>query len=241
MLYFDEYGKENKEIIVFLCGAGVLDTFYHFYELKKEYRLIIPHLPGVGENASKIYDPEKTVEELIELIESFNVKVGIIGHSLGGQIALRLLNKKADLFKYGIILSAEVIIDQKMIKLYTSLSSIQTSLMKMDCLVKLQCSYWHFPKDVVLRMCKYLKNSTKEVYASYFEKTLDLNELDYLNIEVPMLAICGKSELKSMKESLKLLGNNVHCKTVMAKGNHDFVMRNHKELMKIIGKYIKEY
>ena len=241
MLYYDEYGKENEEIIVLLSGAGVLDTFYHFYALDKVYHLVVPHLPGTGVNASKVYDPEKTTKDLIELIESFNTKVGIIGHSLGGQLTLRLLDKRGDLFKYAVILSAEVIADKRMIKLYTSMASLQTSLMKMDWLVKLQCVYWGFPIDVARKMCKYLKNSTKEVYASYFERTLELKELDYQNIKVPMMAICGKSELKSMKDSLKLLSKNENCKTMMIKGSHDFVMRNHKELLKIIIEYIKEH
>ena len=53
MLYYDEYGKENEEIIVLLSGAGVLDTFYHFYALDKVYHLVVPHLPGTGVNASE--------------------------------------------------------------------------------------------------------------------------------------------------------------------------------------------
>lgn len=241
MICYDEYGKDNDEIIIFLPGAGVLDTFYHYYYLEKEYRLIVPHLPGTGENASVIYDPKKTTEELIKLIESFNTKVGIIGHSLGGQLVLRLLDKRQDLFKYAIILSAEVTVDKKIIKLYTSLSKAQTSLMKIDWLIKIQCAYWGFPHGVAVKMCKYLKNTTADVYASFFERMLDINELNYQNISVPMLAICGKSELRSMKESLKLLGKNKNCKTLMIKGNHDFVMRKHQYLSIIISEYIKEF
>ena len=50
-----------------------------------------------------------------------------------------------------------------------------------------------------------------------------------------MYAICGSKEVKDMKISLNLLYENPHCKTmVLKKANHDFPMRNARELNKIL-------
>lgn len=90
MLHYDEYGSPNHPTILLLPGAGALDTFNQQYVFADSYRLLVLHLPGSGKASGVVYDPHKTTQELLELIQSLHQKVGVIGHSLGAQIAVRL-------------------------------------------------------------------------------------------------------------------------------------------------------
>lgn len=56
-----------------------------------------------------MYEPEKTKQELYELISSLRKdKVGVIGHSLGGQMAVMLVSEHPELFCFAVFLSAWV-------------------------------------------------------------------------------------------------------------------------------------
>ena len=87
MIQFDEYGNRNNPTILLLHGAGALDTFTRQYCFANKYHLVVPHLPGAGENAYIPYLPAETISLLHELIKSLHKEnIGVVGHSLGAQI-----------------------------------------------------------------------------------------------------------------------------------------------------------
>lgn len=103
MLYYDEYGSKENPTILLLHGAGALDIFCGQYCFSDKYHLVVPHLAGAGKAAAEIYEPEKTVEELFTLIKTLHKKqIGIIGHSLGAQIAILLVSKRPELFNFAV-------------------------------------------------------------------------------------------------------------------------------------------
>ena len=109
MLYYDEYGNKENPTILLLHGAGALDTFCRQYCFSDKYHLVVPHLAGAGKAAAEIYEPEKTVEELFTVIKTLHKnRIGVIGHSLGGQIAIMLVSKNPELFNFAVFLSAWV-------------------------------------------------------------------------------------------------------------------------------------
>ena len=119
MLHYDEYGSINNPTILLLHGAGALDTF----GFGDRYHLIVPHLPGAGKAADKIYEPENTTKELFALIDSLHKeRIGVIGHSLGGQIAIMLVSRKPERFHFAVFLSAWVNPRPKTIQMYCSAS-----------------------------------------------------------------------------------------------------------------------
>lgn len=232
MITFDEYGNRNNPSILFLHGAGALDTFTRQYVFAENYHLVVPHLPGAGKNASVPYEPEETISLLHELIVSFNKdKIGIVGHSLGAQIAIRLVTKYPQYFSFAVFLSAWVNPKPGTIHFYTKFSTLCTKLFHWPMLIHMQAKYWHYTKAQSNTMASYAKQITPEVFSSYFEHTLDLSTLPaYQNIAIPMYAFIGKYEVGDMKKSLHLLSTNPHCKTAVLKGSHDFPMRNAKQL-----------
>ena len=236
MIHFDEYGNRNNPTILLLHGAGALDTFTQQYVFAQNYHLIIPHLPGAGMNAGVVYQPEETISLLHELIKSLHKdKIGVVGHSLGAQIAIMLVAKHPQYFSFAVLLSAWVNPKQNNIRMYTRFSKLATHMFRRSWLIHLQAKYWHYTKEQAETMAAYAKNITPEVFSSFFEYTLDLSTLpEYKNINIPMYAFIGRLEVKDMKTSLALLSENIHCSTKLLNGSHDFPMRNAKQLNSLL-------
>lgn len=244
MLYYYECGKRENPTILLLHGAGALDTFCRQYCFSDEYHLVVPHLAGSGESADMIYEPETTIEELFTLIENLHKKqIGVIGHSLGGQIAIMLVSRRPELFNFAVFLSAWVNPKPKTIRTYCSLAGLSAKMLHWRWLVLLQGKYWHYSKEQANNMAEYSKRVTSQVYRSFFENTLDISNLpEYQKVTVPMLAICGSKEVRDMKTSLTLLAQNRNCQTITLQGaNHDFPMRNAEQLNPILKKFISQY
>ena len=232
MIQFDEYGNRNNPTILLLHGAGALDTFTRQYCFTNKYHLVIPHLPGAGENAHIPYLPAETISLLHELIKSLHKEnIGVVGHSLGAQIAIMLVAKYPQYFSFAVFLSAWVNPKAQTIRMYTRFSRLTAMMFQWSWLIHLQAKYWHYTKEQAETMAAYAKNITPEVFSSFFENTLDLSTLpEYKNIAIPMYAFAGKYEVKDMKKSLVLLSENKYCLTKVLHGSHDFPMRNSKQL-----------
>lgn len=196
---------------------------------------------GAGKSADIVYDPDVMKQELFELIDSLHKKkIGIIGHSLGGQLAIMLVCERQNQFSFAVFLSAWVNPNPKTVKMYCSLAGIAAKMLHIKWLVRFQGKYWNYTKEQVNYMTDYLKFITPQVYQSFFAHTLDLRNVPaYLSIKVPMLAICGSGEVKDMKLSLDILGKNTCCQTmILPKAGHDFPMRNSKELNVVLNDFL---
>lgn len=243
MLYYDEYGNKENPTILLLHGTGALDTFCGQYCFSDKYHLVVPHLAGAGKAAGEIYEPQKTVEELFTLIKALHKKrIGVIGHSLGGKIAIMLVSKQPELFNFAAFLSAWVNPKPKTIRRYCSLAGLSAKMLHWRWLVQFQGKYWNYAREQVNNMAEYSKQITPQVYRSFFSNTLDLSKLpEYQAVTIPMLAICGSKEVRNMKISLTLLARNPNCQTMILQGaNHDFPMRNAKQLNPMLEKFISE-
>jgi pimeloyl-ACP methyl ester carboxylesterase len=241
MLYFDEYGKKENPTILLLHGAAALDTFCNQYCFSEKYHLIVPHLYGAGKSADKVYEPEMMKKELFTLIDSLHKdKVGVIGHSLGAQIAVMLVCERPEQFNFAVFLSAWVNPNAKAIRMYCSLAGLTVRMLHWKWLVCFQGKYWHYTSERAKYMAEYSKQLTPQIYKSFFENTLDLRKLPaYPNINVPMLAICGSKEVKDMKISLDMLGSNPHCQAmILPRAGHDFPMRKATVLNPILERFI---
>ena len=244
MLYFDQYGNIENPTILLLHGAGALDTFSNQYYLSEKYHLVIAHLHGAGKSVSVAYDPNAIKHELFELIKYLNKdKIGVIGHSLGAQIAIGLVCEHQELFNFAIFLSAWVNPKPSTVKSYCRFSTITANIIHWKWLIRLQGKYWNFTKQQADYMAEYSKQIIPNVYKSFFTNTLELSKLPaYKSVAIPMYAICGSKEVKDMKTSLDILAENPYCETLILNGaNHYFPMRNAKELNQILEKIICKY
>lgn len=243
MLHCDTYGDEKKSTILLLHGAGVVDTFRGQYPLAEQYHLVVPHLYGAGEAADRVYDTEALTDELLELVDSLGKEqIGLMGHSLGAQLAVMLVCRRPERFAFAVFLSAWVDPQPGMVKAYCAMAGAAARMLHIRPLVRLQGKYWHFSQEQTAYLVAYSQKITPDVYRSFFANTLDLRRLPaYASVRIPMLAVCGSGEIRDMKRSLKLLGENPCCKTlVLPKAGHDFPMRREQTLNELLMDFLEQ-
>lgn len=242
-MYYDEYGEREKHTIVFLHGAGATDTFCNQYCFQDKYHLVVPHLYGCGKEVEENYEPEKTIKALAELIKGIGKdKVTLVGHSLGGELAVAMVSQYEYLFDKAAFLSAWVCATQKSIDKYIKIARYSSFTLKLGLLVRLQAKYWHYTKQQEDFMVEYSRKITPEQYMAWFKNRIYLDEYtNYSNINIPMLAVCGKKEVKEIIRSMEELGSrNPNCKTILLDNvNHDFPLRQANLINPILLSFIE--
>ncbi len=102
-IYYEDSGG-NQEVLV--CIHGFISSSWSWHplinQLKKHFRVIAFDLPGFGKTKAALhykYTLSHYGETTIALIEKLNLKnVHLVGHSLGGQIALQAVKLNPNLF-----------------------------------------------------------------------------------------------------------------------------------------------
>ncbi len=243
MLHYDEYGSKDNPTILLLHGAGALDTFSQQYCFAGQYHLVVPHLPGAGQAADEIYEPEAAVQALLALAGHLDQqKIGVIGHSLGAQLAIRLVCARPEKFRFAVFLSAWAAPNPKTVRRYCALAGVAAKLLHWKWLVRLQGRYWNYSAEQADTMAAYSGRITPRGYRAFFANTLELSKLPaYPAVRLPMLAICGSRETRGVKASLAMLAQNPCCRTVILRGaNHDFPMRSAARCNPILEEFILE-
>ena len=99
-------GREDAPAMLLLHGAAACDCFAGQYDcLSAHFRLFIPHLPGAGEAVGEIYDRETTLRDLTALIETLPRPLCLMGHSIGGELAVALVARGPERFSRAVVLS----------------------------------------------------------------------------------------------------------------------------------------
>lgn len=98
-IYYSDQGKGQTVVFLhgFLCSSKIWKDYAQ--ELKKRYRVIIPDLPGHGKSDSigYLHSMELMADCIFELLRNLKIrKAQYIGHSMGGYIALAILEKYPD-------------------------------------------------------------------------------------------------------------------------------------------------
>jgi len=93
--YIVEAGRQNKQVIVLVHGLGDLasDTWNGIIpELAKQFHVVSFDLPGFGRSskANLLYSPDSYAAFIDFVVSRFTQeKIMLVGHSLGGNLALR--------------------------------------------------------------------------------------------------------------------------------------------------------
>lgn len=243
MLKFKEYGNKENPTVILLHGAGVLHTFSHQLELASRYHLVIPELPGAGDLAGRLFDPEWTDNALLDLVRRLGGEPVILaGHSLGAQIALRFALRHPELTVKAAILSAWINPRTRSVHRYIALARPAASLLHCAWLVRLQGMYWRLSHDETGDLVSQSKRITPAVYASFFRNTLQLRDYpEYRDLRIPILAVCGSRETRDMKRSLAMLQENPHCRTLVLSGaGHDYPLRFPERLNPLLESFFEE-
>ena len=238
-MFFDAYGEATKPPLVLLHGAALLDTFSHQYEaLTEHFHVLVPHLPGAGEAVTEAYDPQATTDALAEWITSLNVgKVAIMGHSIGGQLAVKLVSEHPALFSRAVFLSAWVCSTEASARSFAAMARMSYGAIKNAKLLRMQAKYWDLSPEQTEKLVSYSPRIPLQTYVGFYENRVHLSALrGYADVKIPMLAMCARGETGQMKASTRALGEqNTNCLTVLfPQGSHDFVLQKHKLLNPIL-------
>ncbi len=241
-MVFDQYGKTNSPVLVLLHGAAALDTFANQYDmLADHFRVLVPHLPGAGSAAAEPYDPQQVCDALADWIASLNVgKVALMGHSIGAELAFRLVCEHEALFSRAVFLSPWLTASVRSAKLYTAIARLTHPSLKRESLLHMQTKYWHLNEEQAQKLVAYSARIPLGTYVAFFERRTHLvDEPRYSSVSIPMLAMCAKGDTRETKASVRALGENKNCLTVIfPMGSHDFVLRCAGRLNPILLDYL---
>lgn len=231
-MVFDAYGDQANPVLVLLHGAALLETFAHQYDLlASRFRVLVPHLPGAGDAAEEAYDPQKTADSIAEWIAALPVdKVMLMGHSVGAELAVKLVCEHEALFSRAVFLSPWLLASAQSVRLYCGIARLSYGAVKNKRLLRMQGQYWQFTPEQTDRLVTYSPRIPLETYVSFYEKRIYLSELTQFDqVNIPMLAMCARGETAETKASVRALGEqNANCLTVIfPRGSHDFVLREH--------------
>jgi pimeloyl-ACP methyl ester carboxylesterase len=228
-MYFDHYGKEDLPVLVLLHGAAALDTFAgHYAALSEHFRVLVPHLPGAGQAAADSYEPQAVCDALAEWISSLGAgKVALMGHSVGAELAFKLVCEHESLFSRAVFLSPWLMAGAGSTKLYTAMARMTYKSIRNEKLIRMQAKYWNLSPEQADKMAAYSPKIPLDTYVSFFEKRIHFSdEPGYESVSLPMLAMCSKGDSAETKASIAALGENKNCLTVIFPlGSHDFVLR----------------
>ena len=234
-MFFDAYGDAKNPTLVLLHGAAALDTFAHQYDLlARRFHVLVPHLPGAGEAAAEAYDPQATADSLAEWISSLAVgKVLVMGHSVGAELAVKLVSEHEALFSRAVFLSPWLYASERSASRFAKFARMSYGAIKNTSLSRLQAKYWGFTPEQTEKMVAYSPRIPLETYVAFYEQRIHLSKLfGYAGVQIPMLAMCARGETAETKQSIRALGEqNTNCLTVIfPQGSHDFVLRNYELL-----------
>nr|WP_320024240.1 alpha/beta hydrolase [uncultured Acetobacterium sp.] len=210
MKYY-EYGDRNSPSVMLIHGAGWSYWLYlqEARLLQHKYHVILPVIDGHGEEADVPYtSTEKIAEQLLDYIDdNCDGKLfALSGVSLGGQIAIELLSRRANLAEKAIIESGLCIPQPFLLKysrfVYKFLGKLIFSKKFNQWALKIMPKEMHLPDEIAalyLRDIPAVKVETmNQVFETYYQYELKNSLKDS---QVDLIYWYGGKEMSCIKQS----------------------------------------
>ena len=241
-MYYEEYGSENQQCIVFLHAANYVHVFDRQYELSSKYHLYIPHIMGYGKEADKVFSTDKAVESLVEFIENIEKKVLLVGFSLGAQLGYSIVSKRPDLLNGAILISPWLIKEEPMLSKVVDMNIKQLKLFQNKAI----CSFIGLVNGMNKEMRQEFVNQMQQVSIETVTHVVDNNitlesQPDFSDANIPILALAGGKEQMEVTESVKKMSKiNPNCQyEIWSKAAHNIPPMYSKQLIEKIESYMK--
>lgn len=216
VLYFDEYGKGNEEIIVFLHGYGNVHSFRKQYCLQEYYHIFVPHLLGFGNSANEIFDINDQVKRLAEFTNQLDRRVNLVGFSLGATVAIKMLSEYPHFFKKAILVSPYLLGDKKLLKEQTEGAMKGAKIMRNRLLGPVAAVLSGVPKEIRKDFVCGMRNIKDETVVNAFNNGVRLDKIKkFSEVSIPVIVVVGGKEHDIMKDSARgLCSLNNNCNYV---------------------------
>lgn len=228
MINYEEYGNSDNPTIVMLHGANLVHSFVMQYKLKDNYHLVIPHITGYGKEAGTVFTTEKALADILELIESLNTKVTLVGFSLGAQLAFVLASQHQELFNAVIAISPWLIKDKDYVKKIAELNRKNFKLYKSKFMVRIMGKSSKLDKEQTAELVEHCQALQLDSLINSVDNGIDISKYpEFADVKIPFIAICGAKEQSIVTDSLKKLKEvNPSCETeVWDKAAHNIPVK----------------
>lgn len=212
-MQIEELGKENDKTIVMLHGAHFVHTFGRQYALAEKYHIIVPHIMGFGNHTNEVFDTDACVKELAEYIKSLNVKVCIVGFSLGAQLAFKLVSEDEELFNSAMIVSPWLIKDESML-----IEVYKANIKQLHALQnRFLCGFTGIMNGLPPKQCKefisQMQNVTEETVHNMVYNGITIeSEPEFAAVSIPVIAVAGAKESRALTDGVKKMADiNANC------------------------------
>lgn len=209
-IYYAESGNKDAPTIVFIHGGGISGWMWaKQVEYFKDYHCIVPDLPEHGqslhEGVMSIPDCALRIADLIERTAN-DKKAHVIGHSLGGKVAVELLSIRPDLINRAVVASA-LFRPMPFLSLIhkPSVYRFTVWLLKNRTVLDWTVKTFKFPDYYYTENClKDFQNLTPDSLFQIYDQLYQHLKLPagLEKISVPTLIIAGQKEPQAMRQSV---------------------------------------
>lgn len=207
-----EYGKHNKEVVMFLHGGGL--SWWNYQEiaeiLKEKYHILIPILDGHSGSDLPFTTIEDNAKKLLAYIdENYNGSIKMIGGlSLGGQILVEMLTQRNNICEYAFIESALVIPMKLTNTLIKPMVDMSYWLIKQRWFAKLQFKELKIKDKYFDHYYKDTCNITKKDMISFMKANASYTLKEEIKgVKAKVYIFVGEKELYKIKQSGKILNS----------------------------------
>lgn len=245
-MQFKQYPNKNKPVFLYLHGE-CLSAFsfkQQLKELKKDFTVVLPILPGHGDSADSFVSIDACCDEILAFLDSeYDGHVAVLsGFSLGGQIVVSLLAKRPDLCDYAMVESASM--EPVKLRNWSAYASTHANGLARQKWFNKFMYYTVFNDDYVY----------EDYYANYQQMTVDnvksvLDAVhsyhmpcDIAKATCKMAILVGQREKKTIKHSANLLHDTVENSSIFMLMNYthgDFSLGNPSEYIRFVKSWIQ--
>ena len=236
-MYVEEYGKDNKSVIVMLHGANFVHCFGRQYSLAEKYHIVVPHIMGFGKEAGRVFDADICIRELAGYIRSIDSKVFLIGFSLGAQLAFKLISEYPDLFYAAIIVSPWLNKEQPELSEVLRMNEKQFYSLKKKWLCNIIGMMNGLPSAQRKEFVRQMQEVKVETIRNSVNNGITFDGVrGFENVDFPVIALAGAKEQQSVLNSVKeMAGKNNNCRyEIWEKAAHNIPPMFSKRFNKLI-------
>ena len=222
----EEYGRDQKRILVMLQGAHMVHCFAKQYPLADRYHILVPHLMGFGDEAGRVFDAETCVRELADFIGGLRQQVLLVGFSLGAQLAFRLACLRPELFTGVILVSPWLIKEEASLRRIEEASQKQLRFLQKKWVCRSFAALNGIPKALRKDFSRQIQAETPETIHNVVYNGISLDG-SASRLRVPVLALAGEREPDVMRSSVEALAEASPCcrYEIWEKAGHNIPMR----------------
>lgn len=209
-LYVEETGTPGAPSIIFLHGIGASGWMWSRQTATlADFHCLNVDLPGHGKsNQITWVSLADTTDQIATIIRTraTHAKAHIVGLSLGGYIALLLLEHHADLLDRVVISGVTASPMPNRAWLQPQLA-VMTFLMKRRWIVEMQARALHLPPDMESAFTENLLAASMTAYRTIYEEAVDFQVApsNFRGVNIPTLVVAGGSESEIILQSVKAI------------------------------------